>query len=54
MSKPRGEGPSLPFSIAPQVLPCGPLETMPILGGLSPEESYLSLTNQSSAQGQAG
>ena len=25
MSKPRGEGPSPPFSIAPQVLSCGPL-----------------------------
>ena len=24
MSKPRGEGPSPPFSIAPGVLPCGP------------------------------
>ena len=25
ISKPRGEGPSPPFSIAPRVLPCGPL-----------------------------
>ena len=25
ISKPRGEGPSPPFSTAPRVLPCGPL-----------------------------
>ena len=54
MSKPRGEGPSPPFSIAPQVLPLGLFMTMPILGHPSLEESYLSLANQSSAWGQAG
>ena len=40
MSKPRGEGPLLPFSIAPQVLPEGPFKIMPVLGHPSREESY--------------
>ena len=44
MSKPRGEGPSPPLSIAPQVLPCGP-----VLGRPSFEESYPSLANWSSS-----
>ena len=45
MSKPRDEGPSSPFSIAP--LPEGPLVTVPVLGRPSLEESYPSLANQS-------
>ena len=47
MSKLRGDGPSPPFSIAPQVLPEGPLMTVPVLGHPSLEESYLSLGNWS-------
>ena len=54
MSKPRGEGSSPPFSIAPQVLPCGPFCDHACLGCPSFEESYLSLANQSPAWGQAG
>ena len=54
MSKLRGEGPSPPFSIAPQVLPCGPLHDQPVLGHPSLEESYLSLANWSCTGGQAG
>ena len=47
MSKPRGEGPSLPFSIAPQVLPWCLFVTMPILACPSLEASYPSLANWS-------
>ena len=54
MSKLRGEGPSTPFSIAPQVLPWGPLMIVPVLGFPSLEESYLSLANQLCTGGQAG
>ena len=53
MSKLRGEGPSPPFSIVPEVVPWGPLCNRDYLRS-SFEESYLSLTNQSSAWGQAG
>ena len=53
MSKPRGEAPSPPFSIVPQVVPWGPLCNCDYLRS-SFEESYLSLTNQSSTQGQVG
>ena len=42
MSKPRGEGPSPPFSIAPKSFPEGPFTTMPDLGRPSLEETYLS------------
>ena len=46
ISKPRGEGPSPPFSTAPRVLPCGPLPwPEPALGWSSLEDSYLSLAN---------
>ena len=54
MSKPRGEGPPPPSSIAPKPIPKGLFVTMPALGHPSLEESYPSLANQSSAQGQAG
>ena len=48
MSKLRGEGPSPPFSIAPQVLPYGPLrDHAPVLGHPSLKESYQSLANWS-------
>ena len=47
MSKQRGEGPSPPFSIVPQVLLVGLFVTMPVLGRPSLEESYLSLANWS-------
>ena len=47
MSKLRGEGPSPPFSIAPQSFPVGLFMTMPVLGGPSLEESYPSLANWS-------
>ena len=41
MSKPRGEGPSPPSSIAPsQSFPEGPSMTVPVLGHPSLEESY--------------
>ena len=43
MSKPRGEGPSPPFSIAPKSFPEGPFVTVPVLGSPSLEECYLSL-----------
>ena len=43
MSKPRGKGPSPPFSMAPQVLPCGLFMTVPVLDHPSLEECYLSL-----------
>ena len=42
MSKPRSEGPSPPFSIAPKSFPEG------LLGHPSLEESYLSLANSHS------
>ena len=45
MSKPRGEGPSPHFSIAPFLV--GLFMTMPVLGRPSLEESYLSLANWS-------
>ena len=46
ISKPRGEGPSPPFSTAPRVLPCRPLSwPEPVLGWSSLEDSYLSLAN---------
>ena len=54
MSKLRGEGPSPPFSIAPKSFPEGLFVTTTVLGHPSLEESYLSLANLSSAQGQAG
>ena len=54
MSKLRDEGPSPPFSIAPKSFAEGPLMTMPVLGCLSLEESYLSLANWSCTGGQAG
>ena len=54
MSKPRGEGPSPPFSIAPKSFPEGSLVIMPVLGHLSLEESYLSLAKGSCTGGQAG
>ena len=54
MSKPRGEGPSLPFSIVPKSFSEGPFGSVPVLCHSSLEESYLSLANQSSAQGQGG
>ena len=55
MSKPRGEGLSPPFSIAPpKSFPEGPFVTVPVLGRLFFEESYLSLANKSSAGGQPG
>ena len=47
MSKPRGEGPSPPFSIAPKSFPMGLFMTMPVLGRPSLEESYPSLANRS-------
>ena len=53
ISKPRGKCPSPPFSVDPKSFPEGPLMTMPVLGHPSLEESYPSLANQSSAQGQA-
>ena len=53
MSKPRGEGPSPPFSIAPKSFPDGPFMTVPILGCPYIEASYLSLANQSPAWNQA-
>ena len=40
MSKPRGEGPSPPFPIAPKSFPVGLFVTMPVLGHPSLEESY--------------
>ena len=54
MSKPRGEGPSPPFSIAPKSFPEGLFVTMPVLGHPSLEESYPSLANRSCTGGQAG
>ena len=54
MSKPKGECPSPLFSIAPKSFPDGPFTTFPVLGHPSLEESYLSLSNQSSSWGQAG
>ena len=54
MSKLRGKGPSSPFSVAPKSFLEGPFATRPILGHPSFEESYLSLANWSSTQGQAG
>ena len=45
MLKPRGGGPSPPFSIAPKSFPEGPLVTVPVLGCPSLEESYPSLAN---------
>ena len=47
MSKPRGEGPSPPFSIAPKSFPAGLFVTMPVLGHPSLEEYYPSLANWS-------
>ena len=47
MSKPRGEGPSPPFSIAPRSFPVGLFVAMPVLGHPSLEESYPSLANWS-------
>ena len=43
MSKPRGEGPSPPFSIAPKSFPVDLFVTMPVLVCPSLEESYPSL-----------
>ena len=54
MSKLGGEGTSPPFSIAPKSFLESPIMTMPVLSCLSLEESYPSLANQSSTQGQAG
>ena len=54
MSKLRGESPSPPFSRAPKSSPEDPFVIMPVLGHPSFEESYPSLANKSSAQGQAG
>ncbi|KAF6086190.1 hypothetical protein HJG60_008396 [Phyllostomus discolor] len=49
MSKPRGEGLSPPFSLAPpKSFRDGPIMTVPVLGHPSLEESYPSLANQSS------
>ena len=45
MSKPRGEGPSPPFSIAPKSFPEGIFMTMSVLSHRSLEESYSSLAN---------
>ena len=47
MSKPRGKGPSPPFSIAPKSFPVGLFVTMPVLGHPSLEESYPSLAKGS-------
>ena len=48
MSKPRGEGPSPPFSIdPPKSFPVGLFVTIPVLGHPSLEESYPSLANWS-------
>ena len=54
MSKPRGEGPSAPFSITPKSFPKGPLMAMPVLGHPSLEEFYQALANWSCTGGQAG
>ena len=54
MSKPRGEGPSPPFSIAPESFPEGLFMTMPVLGHPSLEESYQSLANWSRLRAKQG
>ena len=45
MSKPRDEGPSPPFSIAPKSFPEGPLVTVTVLGHPSRNLTHHWLTN---------
>ncbi|KAF6078149.1 hypothetical protein HJG60_009054 [Phyllostomus discolor] len=52
LSKLRGEGPSPPFAVAPQVLPWGFYMIMPVLGHSTLGESYPSLANRSNIGGQ--
>ena len=54
MSKLRGESPHPLLLQPPKSFPEGLFLTMPVIGHPSFEESYPSLANQSSAQGQAG